>query len=62
VTPSPTATPTTIGNNGTPPDNGAKTTGTILAAVLGLVGLLLTVLGIILYSFYARQQRIARGR
>ncbi len=29
---------------------------------MGLVGLLLTVLGIVLYSFYARQQRAAQGR
>jgi hypothetical protein len=29
---------------------------------MGLIGLLLTVLGIVLYSFYARQQRIAQGR
>jgi len=29
---------------------------------MGLAGLLLTVLGIVLYSFYARQQRAAQGR
>jgi hypothetical protein len=29
---------------------------------MGLVGLLLTVLGIALYAFYARQQRAVQGR
>jgi len=29
---------------------------------MGLVGLLLTVLGIVLYVFYARQQRAVQGR
>jgi len=34
----------------------------VLSIALGLLGLLLTVLGIVLYAFYARQQRNALGR
>jgi len=30
--------------------------------VLGIIGLILLVLGIVLYGFYARQQRMAQGR